>query len=80
MKAMLFVREIGQVKFVQENGIFEDDVPDEDGVVVFERSGQKKAYDKGCEMCVNGSVESFQVWALEGEYSRVTKIEVQSNG
>jgi hypothetical protein len=74
MKAMLFVREVGQSKFVQENG----DFPDEDTDGGF-TPGASRAYAKGADMCVNGSVEAFQVWELSAEYQRTTKIEVQKS-
>jgi hypothetical protein len=70
---MLFIREVGQVKFVQENGLFED-ILDEDGSVV--TSADSLAYEKGARMCIEGAVEAFQVWELQGEYARKTKIEV----
>lgn len=73
MKAMLFVREVGQTKFVQENGHFEDIFADGGNLV---QSAIEAAYAKGERMCVEGAVEAFEVWELQGSYARKTKIEV----
>ncbi len=72
MKAMLFIRETGATKFVQENGAFEDDD-------AAQFTGATAAHAKGSQMCLEGNVEAFEVWTLYGSYARTTTIEVQKN-